>query len=214
MAEVKVKRIPTKVALSGAESSLDSWSNFFLIAVAILMPILVIVQIGPSALGLSIALYFLVIGLFFKALLSGASDVVRLLKKQCDVPYSGDISGEIKESHKMAYACGSCGVAVQHSQEKCDNCGETLHQKTLQISERKCPKCSEVFNIHPIDVIKGLVSCRGCHTSIDLEQYLVEKKQTCPHCGKESELSPSERINSSFLCVYCDSEVDLQAPPV
>ncbi len=143
MADVKIKKKNVQVASGGAESSLDVWSVFFLLGGIVSAAALLWYsgEIGRDLSGyydngwgqkgfdltyVILSFYALLSGIFTKVLLSGASDVIRLLKKQCNIPYAGNITGDIEIFQSSVYVCNACDTVVNYKQNTCSNCEEQL----------------------------------------------------------------------------------------
>ncbi|MEA2101120.1 MAG: hypothetical protein U9P80_00900 [Thermodesulfobacteriota bacterium] len=69
-------------------------------------------------------------GLFLFVILDACAEMIRLMKKVCDIPYSGPISGQ-KEF--LIFRCSACSAIVDPDSIKCDNCGAEFDH----ISEEK-----------------------------------------------------------------------------
>ena len=124
----------------GVESSLTGFSTFFYI-MSILAASLFVVLFFATAYTtasqsyeastnynwayLAYALEILIAGLFFGVTLKAASDIIRLLKKANDIPYSGRIS-EAWGKYELVYSCTKCKTKLSENIKKCPNCGSVF----------------------------------------------------------------------------------------
>ncbi|MFQ5608052.1 MAG: hypothetical protein ACE5GA_08900, partial [Candidatus Zixiibacteriota bacterium] len=127
MAKIVRGETTVEATHGGSEDSLQNWGTFFLVFGIISSVALLILsaQSGITVFDVSLAIYFLISGLFMKAVMTGASDIIRLLKKSTDTPFSGQIEG-LYLAKSAIFSCDKCGREVSNSDRVCPGCGEEL----------------------------------------------------------------------------------------
>ena len=87
------------------------------------------------------------------------------------------------------FLCPSCGRVVQHGQEKCFICNQTLSWENLQTAKNddgERLRGTISFALSP-DFVKG--NCRKCPISY-IAKDGEENRYTCPLAGKHQENCP------------------------
>lgn len=206
----------------GSESSLETWS-YLILAGGILSALLLLWYSGDVTKVsryddwgekgfdipyLSLSVYAFLSGLFLKSLMCGASDVVRLLKKQAGIPFAGSISGTISMDKSYRYSCCICGVVVERSATKCNHCDSQIEFDTSLRDD--CPSCGEKVRVSGWNIANSELKCPSCSLDLDIAMFIADRSQTCPHCStNEILLDSEERISKYYDCPKCDKRVDL-----
>lgn len=209
MAKIVRSETTVEATHGGSEDSLQSWGTFFLVFGIISAGALLIfsAQSGITVIDVSLAAYFLISGLFMKALMTGASDIIRLLKKSTDTPFSGQIEG-LYRAKTAIFSCDKCGREVSKSDRVCPGCSEELDPGASFRDE--CLSCGARISVHPWNVSTLELKCPSCSRDLDIYHYIANHTQTCPHCSTSGiAIGHEERIAWQYTCTSCNKIVNL-----
>lgn len=121
---------------SGVEGRLEGVGTFYIIISIIALIVTLIISQGEqikntvlSTLWIAIGISFLAQGIIFMILFQAGAEVIRLLKKLNNLPYSGTISNEKEATVEVNdYTCSECGSVVDKNAKYCAACGVKLEE--------------------------------------------------------------------------------------
>lgn len=110
----------------GTESSLDKLALFFLIISVIAVIVCFgVAAVTDSGMVLLPGLASLIMGVSAYVILGGAAEIIRLLKRQIGLPYSGIIT---RPDKGLEYLCSECNCTFLSYADRCPRCLSEFEQ--------------------------------------------------------------------------------------